>query len=216
MKRADSSPSEGERVADMDSDAPQTVGEVTALLHAASGGDAAALDRLVALLYDELRWLAHRHLLREVDRTPLSTTELVHEALLKLIGGAQLPDRSRRYFLGSASRAMRQVLVGEARRRKALKRSSGRTPVSADSVASPDLSEESVDSIIAVHHALEELAQFDPRLERVVECRFFGGLSVEETAHVLGTSERTVKRDWRKARAWLHHRLGRPVVAPPA
>lgn len=177
---------------------------VTELLVAANDGDDGAREALVALLYDELRWLAHRHLLRQPARTgSFSTTELVHEAYLKLAAGGRLPPHGRRYFLGSASRAMRQVLVSDARRRLAAKRDPGgpRVPLELVPGTDPDA------DVLAVHAALEELAAVDERLVRTVECRFFGGLSVEETAEVLATSARTVKRDWRKARAWLHKEL---------
>lgn len=186
-----------------------TTAEVTALLNAANRGEEGALERLVDLLYDELRWLAHRQLGKEWSGASFSTTELVHEAFLKLAGGDRLPDRSRSYFLGSASRAMRQILVGEARRRKASKRSPEGSRVPLEQVAIED----PVEQILAIHGALEGLGEIEPRLVQVVECRFFGGLSVGETAEVLATSTRTVKRDWRKARAWLYQRLNGLVLA---
>jgi RNA polymerase sigma factor (TIGR02999 family) len=182
---------------------PDTVLEITTLLRAANRGETQALDRLVDLLYDELRWLAHRHLRREAAR-PLATTELVHEAYLKLAAGARLPEESRQHFLGAASRAMRQVLVSEARRRHAGKRSADGPLVPVELIAGRD----PVEQILSVNGALEVLATIDRRLVQVVECRFFGGLSVEETAEVMATSTRTVKRDWRRARAWLYDRLG--------
>ena len=175
------------------------------MLQAANDGDASARERLVDLLYDELRWLAHRHLLRE-HGGKLATTELVHEAYLKLAAGGRLPDDNRHHFLGSASRAMRQVLVTEARRRDAAKRSGDGPDLSLEGL--PEIGQlDPVQGVLAVNDALEELSTLDERLVRVVECRFFGGLSVEETAEVLATSDRTIKRDWRKAKAWLHRRL---------
>ena len=184
--------------------------DITQLLQAANSGDDMAKEQIVGLLYDELRWLAHRHLRREHGKK-LATTELVHEAYLKLDAGGRLPDDSRHHFLGSASRAMRQVLVSEARRRHAAKRSGDGPDLSLEGL--PEIAQmDPLEGVLAVNGALEELAEIDRRLMRVVECRFFGGLSVEETAAALQTSERTIKRDWRKAKAWLHRRLAEAPV----
>lgn len=188
--------------------------EITRMLQAANEGDVSARERLVDLLYDELRWLAHRHLRRE-QGARIATTELVHEAYLKLAAGGRLPDDNRHHFLGSASRAMRQVLVTEARRRNAAKRSGDGPDLSLDGL--PEIGQlDPVQGVLAINDALEELNSLDERLVRVVECRFFGGLSVEETARALDTSDRTVKRDWRKAKAWLHRRLAEAPSGLPA
>lgn len=182
-------------------DAP--AGPVTRLL--SDHADAPDLvDRLVPLVYDELREAARRQL-RRVGPQTIHTTELVHEAYAKLVSSARVPASSRAHFFGAASRAMRQVLVDRARARTAAKRSGGqRVTVDFDRA---DLGADPAEEILAVHEALERLAQFDERSARVVECRFFGGLTEPETAEALGISERTVTRDWADARAWLRAAL---------
>jgi RNA polymerase sigma factor (TIGR02999 family) len=175
------------------------VGEVTRLLQAAHEGDSAAVDRLVPLLYDDLRRLARRELGREYGERTLSATALVHEAYLKLGGGA-MAARDRAHFLAIAARAMRQVLVDHARDRKAAKRGGGlweRTTLTDGAW----VGEFDPDGMLALDEALGELM---PRQRQVVECRFFGGMEEQEIAVALGVSERTVHRDWVKARAWLY------------
>ena len=166
------------------------------------------VDDLLPLVYDELREMAHRQLARERHRTALSTTGLVHEAYMKLVDQAAVPAGSRSYFFGAAARAMRQVLIDAARRRKRLKRNAGREPLDLDDVdvAVNDFAAELLD----LDDALVRLAQLYPRQARVVECRFFGGLSVEETAEALDLGPRSVKRDWALARAWLFRELRVP------
>jgi RNA polymerase sigma factor (TIGR02999 family) len=182
-------------------DAP--AGPVTRLL--SDHADAPDLvDRLVPLVYDELREAARRQL-RRVGPQTIHTTELVHEAYAKLVSSARVPASSRAHFFGAASRAMRQVLVDRARARTAAKRSGGRR-VTVD-FDRADLGDDPAEEILAVHEALERLAEFDERSARVVECRFFGGLTEPETAEALGVSERTVTRDWADARAWLRAAL---------
>jgi RNA polymerase sigma factor (TIGR02999 family) len=177
-------------------------GEVTRLLHAAVGGDQAALDKLVPLVYDDLRRLAHRQLGREGGGHTLQTTGLVHEAYLKLIGGGELGAANRAHFLAIAARAMRQVLVDYARRRKAEKRGGGVVCVTLnDGEQGMDVSS---DDLLALDDVLEQL---EPRQRQVVELRFFGGLEEKEIAEALDVSERTVRRDWVKARAWLYREL---------
>lgn len=177
---------------------------VTAAL--SEGRDSAEVfEDLVPLVYDELRLMARRQLARERRQRTLSTTGLVHEAYLKLVDETRAPVRSRAYFFAAAARAMRQVLVDAARRRNRLKRGSGEAPL--------DLADfqVAVDGFAAdlrgLDEALTRLAALFPRQARVVECRFFGGLSVEETAEALELAPRTVKRDWSLARAWLFREL---------
>jgi RNA polymerase sigma factor (TIGR02999 family) len=175
------------------------VGEVTRLLQAAHKGDSAAIDRLVPLVYEDLRRLARRELGREYGERTLSATALVHEAYLKLGGGA-MAATDRAHFLAIAARAMRQVLVDHARDHKAAKRGGGlweRTTLT-DGAWVGDFDP---DGMLALDEALGELA---PRQRQVVECRFFGGMDEQEIAAALGVSERTVHRDWVKARAWLY------------
>jgi RNA polymerase sigma-70 factor, ECF subfamily len=180
--------------------------DIAALLETAESGDADSLDRLVPLLYDELRAMAHRQLEREHGPRTLRTTALVHEAYLRLAGDTRVAGRGRAYFFAAASRAMRQVLVDRARRRKAEKRGGGADPVT--------LGEEdaSVDAfavdLLDLDDALRRLERRSPRQVKVVEHRFFGGMSVAETAEALGVSTRTVESDWAMARAWLFHTLG--------
>ena len=176
--------------------------DVTTLLTSAEGN---TLERLVPLLYDELREIAHRVLARERQGHTLQTTALVHEAYLKLVDETKVTRQGRSYFFAAAARAMRQVLVDQARRRKAEKRGGGAAAESFDDsmLAVDGFAAELLD----LDQALEQLAERNPRHARVVECRFFAGLSVEETAAALGTSPRTVKYDWALARAWLYEAL---------
>jgi len=179
--------------------------EVTQLLHLWQGGDAEAVDRLMPLIYDELRRLAHRHLRRERADHTLSTTALVHEAYLNLIGPDQALWQNRLHFFAIASRVMRRVLIWYARKRNAAKRGGGRLNLALDDVVV--LSDDRIDELIALDQALQQLEAMDERLCRVVECRYFGGLSVKETADVLNVSPATIKRDWQTARAWLRRTM---------
>lgn len=178
----------------------------TTLLESSEAGDPAALDQLVAFLYDELREMARRQLAREHRVPTLHTTELVHEVYLRLADGGGVSERGRAYFFGAAARAMRRVLVDSARRRTAAKRGGGAARVSLDEShgLAVDLY---AGELLDVDHALTVLEAEHPRLARVVELRFFGGLGVEETAETLGVSPRTVKSDWALARAWLYNLL---------
>lgn len=180
---------------------------ITALLVAPGPDDPARVDELVPLVYDELRRMAHHLMRAEGDARTLDTTALVHEAYLKLAGNQELPARGRRYFFGAAARAMRQVLVDGARRRGAAMRGAGARPLALDGieVASPATDA----GLVELDQALERLAVLFPRQARVVECRFFAGLSVDETAETLDLSPRTVKRDWSLAEAWLYRELAR-------
>lgn len=164
-----------------------------------------ALDQLIALLHDELRALAHRHLRREGGRFTLQTTDLVHEAYLRLARDPRVAERGRAYFHAAAARAMRQVLIDAARRRKALKRGAGIAALSLDE--NSGRVEAYGEELLALEQAMEALERRNPRLARTVECRYFGGMTVEETAEALGVSPRTVKSDWALARAILHDAL---------
>ncbi len=177
----------------------------TALLEPGTEGDPARLDALLPLVYDELRRLARRQLAGERAGHTLQTTALVHEAYVRLVDDTRVTRKGRAYFFGAAAQAMRQVLVDHARRHAAKKRGGGARPVSLD--AATLAVDEIADELLDLDRALEELAGQNPRHARVVECRFFGGLSVEETADALDVSPRTVKYDWALARAWLHDAL---------
>ena len=165
------------------------------------------LDRLMPLVYSELRLVALRHLVGERENHTLSPTALVHEAYLKLVDQTWTSAEGRAYFFAAASRAMRQILVDHARRRVRTKRGGRQqaVPLEEHHLVVDEFDAE----LLGLDEALRQLADFEPRAVRVVECRFFGGLSVEETAETLGISVRTVKRDWLLAKAWLYRRLGR-------
>lgn len=170
-------------------------------------GQIDALDELMPAVYEELKRMAHRHLRGDGVAATLSTTELVHEAYLKLAQGAGADWESRAHFFGAASRAMRQVLVDFARRRNAAKRGGIHELVS---LGSHDAAiEVELDEILSVDAALEQLERVDPRLRSVVELRFFAGLSLEDIARLLDLSTRTVERDWLKARLIILETLGR-------
>jgi RNA polymerase sigma factor (TIGR02999 family) len=179
-------------------------GEITGLLAALREGDRGALDRLFPLVYRELHDRAHRQLARRRPGDTLSTTALVHEAYLKLTDSAHQSYQDRVHFFAVASRAMRQILVDYARRTAAAKRGGGHA-VSLDPEAVADLGR--AEELLALDEALTHLEKLDGRLARIVELRFFGGLSVEETSDALEISPRTVKRDWRKARAFLYQAI---------
>ena len=179
--------------------------QITELLRAAEGGDRGALDRLFGMVYSELRQLARRQLHVTPVHHTLSTTALVHEAYLKLSADARWSTRDRSHFFALAARAMRHILIDHARRRTRRKRGGSETPLSLDDAQIPvnDRGEE----LLALDEALERLAAVDPELARLVEWRFFAGLSVEEVAQILAVSDRTVKRQWRAARAFLYQEL---------
>ena len=180
-------------------------GEVTQLLVAWRQGDEQALDTLIPCVYDELRRLAHMHLSDERSDHTLSTTALVHEAYLNLAGGDPVAVKNRNHFLGIASRVMRRLLIWYARRRNSLKRGGGVAAVTLE--AGVVLTDNRIEELITLDQALSRLETLDQRLCRVVECRYFGGMSVEETAEALDVSKATVKRDWRTARTWLKREL---------
>jgi len=181
--------------------------DVTALLELASTGDRSALDRVFPLVYDQLRAAAHRQLKREPRGHTLSSAALVHEAYFRLVDQTRAPFRGRAHFLALAATAMRRILVDYARGRAAERRGGGQLQqldlVTVDSL----LGEERAEMLVDLDEALGRLATLDPRQARVIECRFFGGLTEDETAEALDVAVRTVRRDWVKARAWLHQEL---------
>ena len=183
---------------------------LTQLLHAVAEGDAAAGDRLYPLVYDELRALAHRHLRNERANHTLATTALVHEAYLRLVDVEATTWQDRAHFFAFASRVMRRVLIDWARARVAAKRGSGAVHAGLASLATglPDPSRP--ETLLALDEALDRLAERAERAARVVECRYFAGLTIDETAAALGVSDGTVKADWRAARAWLLRQLAAP------
>ncbi len=187
------------------SDRPTAPDHVTRLLTAGAGGDPEAFDRLIPLVYDDLRRIAHRRLAAEHSGHTLSTTAVVHEAYLQLVNQATATWRDRAHFFAVASRVIRHVLIDYARARKAAKRGGDaiRIPLRDDiDGREPDMVE-----LLALDEALDNLARHDPRLERIVEYRFFGGMSVRDAAEALGVSQRTAERDWRRARAYLYQAL---------
>jgi RNA polymerase sigma factor (TIGR02999 family) len=187
--------------------APSADGQagITQLLLEARDGGAAALDRVFPFVYDKLRAIAHAHLGRDGEGRTVSTTALVHEAYLKLIDAERLEWQDRVHFFSLASRAMRQILVDYARRYASGKRGGDLIRVDLDDVqiAAADRA----DTLVSLDAALTRLAEMSPRLAQVVELRFFGGLTEEDAAKVLGVTDRTVRRDWIKARGWLHQEL---------
>jgi RNA polymerase sigma factor (TIGR02999 family) len=177
------------------------------ILGRARAGDERASVELVTLIYDELRRVASSLMRRERTGHTLSPTEVVHEAVIRLLGEAVFDKATDRNFLfASAARAMRQVLVDHARRRAADRRGGGRRRVPLDAVV--DYFEGQGLDVVAVHEALDRLAELDGRQSRVMTLRYFGGMTVLEVAAALGVSEATVERDWRQARAWLVGQLG--------
>lgn len=180
-------------------------GEITRLLHAHRSGDRDAFDALVPLVHEELRGMARRQLRRLRSGETLDSVALVNETYLRLVGETPLDWQDRAHFFGVAARVMRWIVVDHARGRLAQKRGVGAAPVTLD----PELAAApgDVESVLAVNRAVELLQEFNERLARVVECRFFGGMTEGETAEALGISERSVQRDWKQARAWLHRAL---------
>jgi RNA polymerase sigma factor (TIGR02999 family) len=181
--------------------------DITGFLQLWSDGDREALDQLIPLVYEHLRRLAHQRLRSEDPNLTLNTTGLVHELYLKLVDLRRVRFRDRAHFLSMASRLMRRLLVDHARARKATKRGGGVVPL--ELVEGLWVSEEQAEAITELDEALERLEKIDPRQSQILEHRYFGGLSLEETSEVIGVSLATVKRDLRFARAWLAAELGR-------
>jgi RNA polymerase sigma factor (TIGR02999 family) len=178
--------------------------EVTRLLIDWSNGDRAALDQLIPLVYDELRRLAGRYMRSESQGHTLQTSALVNEAYLRLVDQKNVHWQNRAHFFGVAARLMRRILVDHARNRSRAKRGGKAQMVSLaeQRAMSPDAAEAA--DVIAVDQALNSLAEIDPRKSQIVEMKFFGGLTNEEVAEVMNVATRTVEREWRKAKAWLH------------
>lgn len=188
--------------------------EVTQLLRDWRGGSAQALDRLMLLVYDELHAMAARQMAKEWRVSTLQTTALVNEAYLKLVGQRDVDWQNRAHFFALAARMMRRILVDNARRDLRPKRGAGLPAVPLDeAMAAPGRDIDLVETL-ALDAALQKLEALDPDQVRVVELRFFGGLTIEETAEVTGTSPATVKREWALAKGWLHRELARTGIEP--
>jgi len=181
-----------------------TADNLTALLVEWHEGDEAALDRLMPLVYEQLRSIAHRYVRRERDGHTLQTSALVNEAYLRL-ADQKVVWQNRSHFFAVTARVMRHILIDHARRRRYAKHGGGARQVPIEEASA--MSMERAAELIALEEALDELAKLDQRKSRVVELRYFGGLSLEETADVLKISLMTVRRDWRAAKAWLYRRL---------
>ena len=184
----------------------ESQGEITQLLAECSSGNAEALDRLVPLVYDDLRRIAHRRLQMERGDHTLNTTAVVHEAYLRLVNQATATWRDRTHFFAVAAKVIRRLLIDYARRHRAQKRGGGqiRIPLREDLEGE----DPRMVDVLAIDEALTRLAEYDARLERIVECRFFGGMTMPDTAEALGLSLRTAERDWTRAKAYLFKALG--------
>jgi len=178
---------------------------ITQLLLECSGGDQGALDRLIPYVYDELHRLAHRYIKQERSGHTLQTAALVNEAYLRLVDQRQVRWQNRAHFFGIAAQLMRRILIDYARKRTYAKRGGGAVKISLDE----DLviSQQRAADLVALDDALKGLASIDPQQSRVVELRFFGGLTIEETAEILKLSPDTVKREWSTAKAWLYQEI---------
>ena len=181
--------------------------EITRQLIAWRNGDAEALEKLIPVVYQELRRIANQHLRRENSEHSLQPTALVHEAYLRLIDQTQVDWQNRAHFFGVAAQMMRRILIDHAKAKHRQKRGGSAHKVSLDEAASYTV--ERGAGLIALDDTLKLLAEIDERKSRVVELRYFGGLSVDETAQVLGVSDKTVMRDWNLAKAWLYQQLNR-------
>ena len=187
--------------------------EVTQLLVAWESGDQAALNQLMPLVYDELRQIAHRYLRRERADHTLQTTALVNEAYLKLVGEKNPSWQSRAHFFAAAANVMRHILVDYARTRNRSRRGGGAQQVPLDDALI--VSTERASELLVLDDALNGLEKFDVRKSRIAELRYFGGLSVEETAEVLHISPTTILREWRLTKAWLHHEMSKGGTDEP-
>jgi RNA polymerase sigma-70 factor (ECF subfamily) len=183
--------------------------DLTGLLIEWGQGNKAALDRLTPLVYDEIRRIAHRYVQREREGQTLQTTALVNEAYLRLAGSANIAWQNRAHFYAVTAQVMRRILIDHARRRQYVKHGGEieRVPFEVAGSEVGLMSQPRASELLALDEALVELARLDPRKSRVVELRYFGGLSLEETAKVLEVSTMTVRRDWRAAKAWLYKKV---------
>jgi RNA polymerase sigma factor (TIGR02999 family) len=183
-------------------------GQVTLWLQQWRSGDSGALERLMPVLYDELREVAKRQLLHESPSHTLSPTALVHEVYLRFVQQQQLVATDREHFLALAAKTMRRILVDHARMRRRLKRGGGDRPVALDDHEPALLDTREIEEVLALEVALERLAKESERAVRVVECRIFAGLTLEETARVLALSTKSVQRTWNAVSAWLRKEIG--------
>ena len=181
--------------------------DVTQLLYDWRSGDEEALNKLMPLVYDELRKIAAAYLRRERSGHTLQTTALVNEAYLRLVDQTHPNWQNRSQFFGVAAQMMRRILVDHAREQQATKRGSGETKLALDEAI--NISHGQDVDLLALDDALKDLAAFDPRQSQIVELRYFGGLEIDQTAEVLGLSPATVKREWKSAKAWLFNQLNR-------
>ncbi len=181
--------------------------EITGLLLDWGNGDKAALDRVITLVYQELRRVARREMRRQRPGDTLQTTALINEAYLRLVDYARVRPRDRSHFFAIAAQAMRRILIERARSRRSAKRGSGAQKVSLDEAA--DVSNQRAANLVALDEALTNLAAIDPRKAEIVELKYFGGLTIEETAEVLDVSTPTVERDWHMAKIWLHREISK-------
>jgi RNA polymerase sigma-70 factor (ECF subfamily) len=183
--------------------------QTTRLLNALTAGDREAADQLMPLVYDQLRKIAGEYFRREPPGHTLQPTALVHEAYVKLVDQRHVHWRGRTHFLAVGAQLMRRILVDHARSKGRAKRGGGRLRITLDEAVA--VSRGSDEDVLAVHEALEKLAKLDPRQARIVELRFFGGLTVQEVADALGVSKRTVESEWTMIRAWLRRELAEEV-----
>lgn len=192
---------------DLGASQPPNPHDITDLLRAHRAGDESALHELVPLVYAELHEIAHRQLGGERPGHTLRTTGLVHEAFSKFVGLERIEFNDRAHFFALSARLMRQILTDYAKRRQAIKRRGVNVPLSPEDTAVDARGEMTIEALIDLDRALDELAEVSERQTRVIECRFFGGMTVGETSEALDISAATVKRDWQLARAWLNREL---------
>ena len=181
--------------------------DITDLLVGWGRGEKAALDRVIPIVYEELRRLAHRQMRRERAGDTLQTTALINEAYLRLVDYARVRPRDRAHFYAIAAQAMRRILIDRARSRHSAKRGSGAQKLSLDEVG--NISDGRSADLVVLDEALTNLAAIDPRKAQIVELKYFGGMTIEEAASVLGVSTPTVERDWHTAKIWLHREISR-------